>query len=129
MVLFTLDSKVSEFLEYSKQFTPCQEAFDWALGEWPPDSTLRDVLPTIWDKTENWFLWGIKVLGHLFDADLLDIWLDRLITPQLALQVYMDCPFLTDEHDNKLRAVYQGKLPTSEKKIADGDVIRAKQEL
>ena len=52
--------------------------------------------------------------------------LNKIIDPMTAFQVYLKVADLTNAEDVILKAKFHGQLPTAEKELADGVVVRAK---
>ena len=53
--------------------------------------------------------------------------IDSITDPMEAARLFIDCSHLTDEQDVLLRTKFEGELPTVEKELATGIVVRKKE--
>lgn len=129
--MITLKTPLKEFIELCEQKGACSDAVPWMKSQLKNDpsvSVAKSVSIYLADKnlSETWAVWLLKNFKDL-DVNIQNMYIKKIRTPMFALQLLLDCDFLTDEQDAVLKAKYEGKLPTAEKEIKSSIIITAKQ--
>lgn len=129
--MITLKTPLKEFIELCKTKGACSDAIPWMESQLkidPRASVEKAVSIYLADKnlSETWAVWLLKNFKDL-DVNIQNMYIKKITTPMFALQLLLDCDFLSDEQDAVLKAKYEGKLPTAEKEIKNGTIITAKQ--
>jgi hypothetical protein len=133
--MLTLDSKFSEFIDLCRKHGACEDAFTWMQGEIDKDKkiifgkAMEDYLAD--EKGDPGYAsWILKVAGNELDEEIRKGFIAKIKDPMDAMRIHLDCAFLTDEEDKLLETKFikDGKhlLPTVEKELAAGVVVRAK---
>ena len=129
--MITLKTPLKEFIELCEQKGACSNAVPWMKSQLkidPRASVEKAVSIYLADKnlSETWAVWLLKNFKDL-DVNIQNMYIKKITTPMFALQLLLDCDFLSDEQDAVLKAKYEGKLPTAEKEIANSTIMTAKQ--
>lgn len=78
------------------------------------------------DYNPSWGVWLLISFGTGIDIIIRKRLIIAIKDPMMALRLYLDLDWLTDEEDRLLEGIFKGKLPTPEKKLTDGTLTRAK---
>jgi len=134
--MITKKTIFADYVKIMEGTDACQAAKDWCMSEnikYPNctfEQVMTDVLaakPEIWP--EGWAVWNLVVLGDRFDAEMRSLILQKIKDPMAAFKIYEKVADLTDEEDLALKVVFENKLPVSEKKLVDGELIREKDKI
>ena len=139
--MLTLKSKFSEFIELCRKAGACADA-----GEAIPvmeyankgngmkaDGTCADGFKLfLEDKSmpEGWAIWVLTNVGKDLDEKCRKFFIDKITDVRVAIQLHLDCEYLTDEEDKLLESKFivgeKNVFPTIEKELSTGIVTRAK---
>lgn len=132
---FGLKSKFTDFIKYCNQFSACSVGQKWnkdiqAFFPNIKDMTMQDVADIFLkdpNRDDRWVDWVIRTWGHLGEpkADWI-YYIKSIRTPQIALRLYLDIEWLTDEQDEFLISVFKKEMPNAVKEINEGIVKRKK---
>jgi hypothetical protein len=133
--MLTRNSKYSEFLARCRSFGECGKAETLSVDaniEAIDNRTLEEVVSAFSKMKKNTtdeggIIWAITTFGQEIEKELRYMYISNISEPMLAVRLYLDCPFLTDEEDALLESKFKGKLPNAEDELATGKVKRVKK--
>lgn len=131
--MITLKTKLKDFIKLCKTKGACGDAITWMesqLKDNPEILVDKSISVYLADKTlsEMWAFWLLKNIKEL-DVDIQNRYITKITNPMTALQLLLDCDFLSDAQDVVLKSKYEGKLPTAEKELQTSIVVTAKSKL
>ena len=129
--MLTLDSKFSEFISLCAkngacsakgEAIPVMEEADKGVGM-PAGGSCKDGFELYLNEKfpVSWAEWVLDKVGKEMDDKCREYFVKKIKEPMAALQLLTRVDFSSAEQ-TVLKKVYEGKLPTAEKEIADGVV-------
>ena len=103
---------------------PCGVAYDVVFKH--KDLTMNMVLKTKPFCSDGWAYWIMLNMGQYFEANVRLEFIKKIKTEMRAFQLYINREDLTNEEDELLKSIFEGKLPTAEKELTEGIVLREK---
>jgi hypothetical protein len=136
IIMITLDSLWKDYLVLIDKASGCVKQINtWnstIAGKHADKTTVKDMFDIL-EKSETlsdvWIVWALQKFGKELSEDVRLRLYDGIKEPRVAAQIYFDFSYLTDREDDKLIKIFQGKLPTIEKEIAENLVSRKKVSL
>lgn len=130
--MLTLKSPFSEYMKLLSTKTACGSItpFNDVIKKLNVEKITVDEAYDVLNKEpipELWIIWLLENLGKELGPDIRMRLFTKIVKPTTALRIFMDFVFLTDEEDIMLKKMFKGKLPTAEKEISTGVVIRSKK--
>lgn len=122
------ETTTDEFTDKLKQLEACQKAIAWCTEHSGLSvDQLLDDFQTDEEAEASWASWALRVLGDKISLDIRKKFIAKITNPMEACQLYVRLSWLTEEEDKLLYVKFQGKLPTAEKELATGIVVREKK--
>lgn len=127
--MITKDSNASGFINKCADDKACAEAMVWLRDNYSKDNGITTY--NIVDKylkdnsiTSSWGYWAIRTLGSNLDTGIKKLFINKITDSMIAFQLYIKCNHLTDAEESLLKAKFEGKLPTAEKELREGVIVK-----
>ena len=130
-MIFTLQTPFSEYVLAVKAKNACKEAVDWCekVSSENKDLTINGALDLYINDTslgDGWAYWNLTSFESEFDINIKKMFLSKVKEPMIAFQLFKVLKETTKSEETILRNKFRGKLPTAEKELRDGILIREK---
>lgn len=133
--MITLKTPISEFVALISKSDACGEGIEWAttmmkqLGEKITMAEAFEIVAKEYQKENTtgiqWITWILKTFYKEMDAELREVYANKIEDPMTAAQLVIKNADLTEKEVAILDAKYIGILPTVTKEIQEGTITKA----
>jgi hypothetical protein len=127
--MLELNSKWSEFVDLLPVRNACDAGINWTKDvlDKDPSMSMATGMEFFLDDPQAPQKWAVWILLNLYDdmsQDLRYLWIKKITYEMEAFQLYIHQKNFTEEEEKILEALFKNKLPTAEKELATGIVVK-----
>jgi hypothetical protein len=131
--MITKKSNFSDYVILARQAGACEEAMAWCESKEAKyeNCTFGQAMDDLLGESDNlspqgWAIWNLEILGDQFDNEIRAGFIEKIKDPMMAFKMYQKSINLTFSEDTLLISKFESKLPVTERKLANGEIIREK---
>ena len=118
-----------EFINKCTDVKSCAKAMSWLNNNYKKDNniTTYDIVKKYLEDDNadrGWAVWALEKIGEGLDTNIRKLCINKILDPMIAFQLYIRSKFFTKEEENLLKKKFEGKLPTAEKELKDGVIVK-----